>query len=299
MREREWKRAERAALAKWDAETRAERAIGLSRCHNRTGYYGQWSEQGSLLAVKKYGSLPPIRTGQTRGCVTQFSAKSRRRMLRRFATVDRTALSRSLLVTLTYPRSFPVESSTFKRHFHTFSVRLRRTFPNSSAIWKLEFQQRGAPHYHLIVMGVPFLARQWLSRVWFEIVGSGDERHRLAGTQVQRCKSTRKALSYAAKYVAKVSAGEAPSSPGRFWGVIGRQSLASSESHWHLDRRGYSRLSRAIRNLAHSRRRVPSQRRYNASWIFCRGDRAAQLVRWAAGLPTDSPRINRAEDRAR
>jgi len=70
---------------------------------------------------------------------------------------------------------------------------------------ELEYQQR-APHFHLVVMGVPFLARQWLSRAWYQIVGSDDPRHLRAGTQVQRCKSTRKAhQSYAAKYVAKIS----------------------------------------------------------------------------------------------
>jgi len=65
-------------------------------------------------------------------------------------------------------------------------------------------------------MGVPFLARQWLSRAWYQIVGSDDPRHLRAGTQVQRCKSTRKALSYAAKYVAKISTCAPVQHVGRF-----------------------------------------------------------------------------------
>jgi len=126
-------------------------------------------------------------------------------MLRKIAQLDSSQLAKSLLVTLTYPHSFPKESSTYKRHFQTFSKRLRRTFPHSSAIGKLEFQKRGAPHYHLIVLGVPFMARQWLAHAWTEVVNSGDAKHLRAGTQVVRCHSSRKAITYAAKYVAKIS----------------------------------------------------------------------------------------------
>jgi hypothetical protein len=54
--------------------------------------------------------------------------------------------------------------------------------------WKLEFQGRGAPHYHLLGRlpnGVQLrVMRQWVARAWFEIVGSGDERHLHAGTAV-------------------------------------------------------------------------------------------------------------------
>jgi len=127
------------------------------------------------------------------GTVTQFTRRSRAPHAKKFASVDRVALSKSLLVTLTYPRSFPTDTSTSRRHFHSFSKRLARTFPTSCAIWKLEYQQR-APHTSLGSDGVPFLARQWLSRAWYQI-GSDDPRHLRAGTQVQRCKSTRKALS--------------------------------------------------------------------------------------------------------
>ena len=57
-------------------------------------------------------------------------------------------------------------------------------------IWKREFQRRGAPHFHLVTVvpddvgGERF--RDWVARSWFEVVGSDDQRHRRAGTRVDR-----------------------------------------------------------------------------------------------------------------
>src|SRR6185503_11803793 len=101
---------------------------------------------------------------------------------------DRARLSPSLFVTLTYPKQFPSDPGSYRSHLASFFKRLKRAFPTFSAIWKLEFQKRGAPHYHVLIFGVPFLAKEWLSRCWYAIARSGDERHFRAGTQVQRVK---------------------------------------------------------------------------------------------------------------
>ena len=206
-------------------------------------------------------------------------------MLQHFARLDRAALGSSLLVTLTYPGIFPTDASTFRRHFHSFSKRLRRTFPTSCATWKLEYQTRGAPHFHLIVTGVPFIAKAWLSRCWYQVVGSQDERHLRAGTQVQRCRSARKALSYAAKYVAKLSTSAPLEHQGRFWGVVGRRNMPVCIDRWPLDRRGVARLSRAIRHLVGSRSRHRKTARVQSiRWCFAAGDRAEVLAKWASGV---------------
>lgn len=286
-RERRLKAQERNAHRLY-AEFAREARMGLSRRHIRPHYWAEVAPHGSLLGVKdNTRSSCPGKT-HARGSVRSFSAKSRRRMLRTFALLKREDLSQSLLVTLTYPRSFPAESSTFKRHFHTFSKRLLRTFPMSYAVWKLEYQLRGAPHYHLMVMGVPFIAKGWLSRAWYQIVGSNDERHLRAGTQVQRVRGARKAYSYASKYVAKVSTSAPDDHSGRFWGLFGRRNSAICRHTWPLERSGHARLARFIRNLASSRSRQHSKRRYNASWIFADGRRGIEAIKWAAGLPWNS-----------
>lgn len=271
---------------------RHEARLGLSTCHTSPHYWAEASELGQYLAVKSKGVKQCRPSVGTRGAVMTFSKRSRSRMLKRFAQLDSISLSRSLFVTLTYPRVFPLEPSTTKVHLDRFGKRLRRTFPNASAIWKLEYQKRGAPHFHLIVMGVPFLARQWLSRAWYQVVGSDDRRHFRAGTQVQRCDSAKKACAYASKYVAKVSEDVPSWHAGRFWGAIGRGSLPTHCEQWGMDKRGHARLSRFIRRLVGSRRRRTTAGGYPPGWCFIQGRRAGIAILWAVGAeyaPIDPP----------
>jgi hypothetical protein len=266
------------------ARTLAAQPLGLSTCHIGPQYWAEVAPKGSYLAVRSKGTGQCQKKTSSRSKVVSFTKRSRSRMLKHFATLDRSLLSTSLLVTLTYPRLWSADSCTYRRHFHLFSKRLLRTYPRSSATWKLEFQTRGAPHYHLIVTGVSYLDRAWLSRAWYEVVGSDDPRHLSAGTQVERCDSARQALSYAAKYVAKVSTGAPATHSGRFWGVVGRRNLDKSVLRWPLDARGHARLSRTIRNLVGSRSKLSQKRRRMVGWCFVNGARAVAAVTVAAGL---------------
>jgi hypothetical protein len=69
--------------------------------------------------------------------------------------------------------------------------------------------------------------KSWLSRNWFDVVGSDDIGHYHAGTRAEHLKTVKGAFAYAGKrYIAKKE--EFPQmaqKPGRFWGVIGRQHL--------------------------------------------------------------------------
>jgi hypothetical protein len=97
-----------------------------------------------------------------RGVVTFFSPASRRRMLDLLAKVD--FKQNPLFVGLTYPDHFPLYSAQYKRDLDVLFHRMERRWPGSSAIWKLEFMPRRsgvnkgkiAPHFHLLVFGVPW-----------------------------------------------------------------------------------------------------------------------------------------------
>jgi hypothetical protein len=69
--------------------------------------------------------------------------------------------------------------------------------------------------------------KSWLSRNWFDVVGSDDIGHYRAGTRAEHLKTVKGAFAYAGKrYIAKKE--EIPQmaeKPGRFWGVIGRKYL--------------------------------------------------------------------------
>lgn len=183
--------------------------------------------RADMLKVKALGQLP--RGGGVRGKVTRFSSQSRKRMLELLASI-RLPFLNAFFMTLTYPSEYSRDPKVWKRDLDTFLKRLRRRCPGVRGIWRMEFQLRGAPHYHLLVWGVdlhPLLFRQWVKATWFVVVGSGDERHYRAGTQCDRVGSRRGATYYVSKYAAKAS--ELPVDPetgellevGRWWGKFG------------------------------------------------------------------------------
>ena len=145
----------------------------------------------------------------------------------------------TVMATLTYPGEFPGDGRTVKRHLDAFVKRAFRyidadgdwALQPRSIFWFLEFQQRGAPHFHLF-LNFP-IPRQIVAQWWFEIVTSGDERHLLAGTRIEALYHGRYGtISYATKYAAKLEQKEVPPNfvnCGRFWGIYGdRRCLAAT-----------------------------------------------------------------------
>jgi len=107
------------------------------------------------------GMSVPAKNPEQRGEVIEFSKASQRRLMDLFASLRTDCLPH--LVTLTYPDQFPLYRKEYKRHMDTLGKRIRRRWPNSAIIWKLEFKKRLsgenkggiAPHYHLFIFNVP------------------------------------------------------------------------------------------------------------------------------------------------
>jgi hypothetical protein len=191
---------------------------------------------GSLISVKREHWKIPQRGGGLRGAIKTFSYNSRRRLMRRIAQLRKDKLP--LFVTLTYPNEFPQDSKVYKEHLRRLGIALDRKYKRIGFFWRLEFQKRGAPHYHLLLFGVSCkgkeiqVVRQWFAITWYKIVNSGDEKHLLAGTQVSRMKNWRQLSAYVSKSIARVENGELGKDTqatmeyvGRWYGVVGAKYL--------------------------------------------------------------------------
>jgi len=178
-----------------------------------------------------------------------------------------------LFVTLTYPGSWAGDWQRWKTDLHNWRKRLFAKCPRAAFVWKLEPQKRGAPHFHLLVLGVPFIATAWLSQSWYEVVGSRDERHLRAGTQVQPVRSHRGVLSYAAKYTAKREQlpDDWQGGVGRWWGMYGREHIGIAWEWRPLSQPAFWRACRAAYRLIGSRYRQvgrgPPRRYSNGMWV--------------------------------
>lgn len=221
--------------------------------------------------------------GGLRGEVSgSWSKESRNRMVKTAEAIDWASVGQCYFVTLTYP-IMPESGNESKKHFKRWQDRWRRKFGAPVGMWKLEFQIRGVPHYHLILKAPEgFTLRQvqlWVSKSWFEVVGSGDKKHLKAGTE---CKPWTHGSpgGYFVKYgTARVKEyqNHAPEGwwTGRWWGVLG--GLKPQWQEVELTQDEFFRLKRIARRLYASRGNKRRDRRaFQGLWI--RGDNLARAV---------------------
>jgi hypothetical protein len=151
--------------------------------------------------------------------ITQWSRKSRSRMVRTLAELDYSAIIGSgrlpCFLTLTLPGAWETVAPSGKE-FKRFCALLRRRWERAwgeplIGIWKLEFQRRGAPHLHVFTVtplglragdgrarpaaGDGLHLTRWLGVVWADIVDHPDPaergRHERAGTRIDYAEGLR------------------------------------------------------------------------------------------------------------
>lgn len=213
--------------------------LGLSKSHIRPAPRGpsvQFFPDSSFLKVYR-GTQKPREESESapppkRGRCLHFTGACQRRMRNSMAQTMRAAPA--AFATLTYPAVWEPDARVWKRHLATFLKRLFRKYPWIAGFWKLEFQKRGAPHFHLMLFGAPRVEddarafgdlREWIAENWYEVVGSTQEAHRYAGTQLDEVRKG--AMQYTCKYVSKDQLPESvrDTHNGRWWGAFNRAKL--------------------------------------------------------------------------
>jgi hypothetical protein len=214
-------------------------------------YSFRFSDGGSIVESSPIDrpKVPQV-GGGIRSTVTSFSGASRLRLIKRLSAIQRESLEHALFITLTYPNN-EQEGKKAKRDLMTFLKRVDRAYPSAAGTWRLEFQERGAIHFHLLLWGLEFIPFKWVADNWYQVVGSDNPDHLAAGTSIERVHSHRKAVSYVAKYMSKEEqARQVGDGIGRFWGMFGDWEKALAPIvEWIVDEKGMSRLWRVFDNL--------------------------------------------------
>ena len=143
----------------------------------------------------------------TRGAISEWSQKSRARMFSVLPSLDYEPMFATggvaAMVTLTLPgegwEQLVPDLATFKKRIDRFQALYARAWGNRPiAVWKMEFQRRGAPHLHLFMVPPTGFARgrgvkrdfsNWLSVTWAKVIGAPEgsnarRNHELAGTGI-------------------------------------------------------------------------------------------------------------------
>ena len=177
--------------------------------------------------------------GGARGKITSFSRQSRTRLLFR----ARNTPGLQAMVTLTVPDEQYADSATGGNYMkdglvikeHCRRLRQWLTYRGIYGLWFLEFQERGAPHIHILISSeLDSVTLGKLHNYWYKLVGSSCPHHKVRGVDYSILKKREAAGNYAAKYSAKNDQKTVPVqylNVGRFWGSFGTPPENSAEYH--------------------------------------------------------------------
>ncbi len=161
----------------------------------------------------------PGNGGAVRAAIRGFTHQSRRRLTH---LVRNTNDLWTGFLTVTYPAEFPTDGREVKRHLNALCSWLRRR--RVAYVWILEFQERGAPHFHFLVSG--WLDKREVAERWTAIVNPvfPSERAKMleASTSIEAVKNPDQVGGYMGAYMSKLEQKIVPDgfkSVGRFWGA--------------------------------------------------------------------------------
>lgn len=176
--------------------------------------------QGGLVQVRVPGRQPEWLVGVRRGVVVGFSKGSQRRLLSVLSRVGFPEDGAGLFFgSVTYHDRWP-DGRGVKRDLNVLWRRIFRFFPMAWLVWRLEFQERGAPHLHFITnveLG------EGLLRLWWQDV-TGDST--ITEVDVAPVKSYVRLRRYVSKYLGKVSG--PPPAPRRQGGPAAAECACAS-----------------------------------------------------------------------
>jgi hypothetical protein len=230
----------------------------VTRDMSNRQYGTRYGSSGNLVSIVNTGRTMPVYfNGTSRGSIEGLSPSAGARM----RTYLRSCSSEyKEMVTLTYPKEFPSDGREVKEHLRRFNQEVRREIKRSygsdclelhSIFWFLEFQDRGAPHFHLFLTKSP--CRVWVADTWARIVGSNDVNHRKAGTRTEYLRTGRGgSISYACKYAAKQCQKTVPDeylNVGRMWGINGVRKTVSAATIVPMRCAGKENVDSSVRTL--------------------------------------------------
>lgn len=201
--------------------------------------YSHARQQGTLLDVKVKLNWSRMMPPEKRGVVNGFTKPARLRMLKAIARIDWNTYGKSVFVTVTYPDAYADRTPAKRTQDRGLLIRAmeHELGGKVSILWRLEYKRRrsGAcvgrliPHFHAIVLGVPYLCQKAVRKAWRTILGHVGP----LATDVRTRKSGDSTAQYLAKYAAKEQSVDALDDAsyldkrGRAWGLT-RKSLV----HW-------------------------------------------------------------------
>lgn len=156
--------------------------------------------------------------------ITGFSAQSRKRLFEIFAKLDYESYGVPVFVSATYHYDAPTERAHLKNKIQSYFRILKRILPPFHYITKLEYQQRGVPHFHFILLPLDKNTRfdtdeimNRLRKHWLSLKDCKCKHCQTYAVKTVGVKDYKHAVIYISKEIAKVTQNYQEHDLGRIW----------------------------------------------------------------------------------
>jgi hypothetical protein len=171
----------------------------------------------NMARIPHPGILAPL----PRGAVAGFTKGSRMRLLCKMNMIASAELPPCpKFITLTYPRELLPDWKWGKHQLDVFLHYFARKYGKTAAIWRMEFQDDGSMHFHIMAFIARFIPWKWIAHTWDTLIGNQVDPRDSASTQIQAMRNWRQTSYYVSKYIAKDDdIASMDIFHGRHWGV--------------------------------------------------------------------------------
>lgn len=193
--------------------------------HNSTGITLKIYEHELRIehSHSSHGSKKPPK--RKRKDIQRFSRKSRMRMFHKLNRLETRQLSSALFTSVTFHEDYEMCQEWLKEKRDRFLRILREQLEDLVYVWRIELQERGAPHFHFIFwtknpernFGSKYYKRM-IRDAWYDVNPCNCRHCRRHSVKTVTVDSYRKTSSYLSKYIAKEDEVDSPVLTGRRWG---------------------------------------------------------------------------------
>lgn len=168
------------------------------------------------------------------GDIKSFSVKSRRRLFDLFTQLRYSEYGKPIFVSATYHYDAPDDRATIKNFLAKYIKRIKRELPPFHAIWKFEYQKRGEPHFHFMILPLnkeeDFFTDyidQIISKHWLALKPCKCNDCQIYAIKTVKINEFSHAMIYISKEIGKVLEHYETHDLGRIWGKSEDIKLAS------------------------------------------------------------------------
>jgi hypothetical protein len=147
--------------------------------------------------------MPAENTWKTPASARRKARKLRVRLAAGIKARGKAAMSRCSFLTLTVGQATRTQNEAYGdmiRSWNSLKTWWSKKYPNMKFFRVTEVHESGFPHFHLLLIGAPYIAQKQIAKHWARLLGQD-----FAKVDIRKVKNNEHAINYVTKYLFKQS----------------------------------------------------------------------------------------------